>query len=96
MLPIGRRVRCSYVERYIAHKLSGEPLVLMGKSRILRMDGRKRFSQIFATMWRFSGRFFMLLSFPVFFEFEFLLLTFSFLCYLFRFSLKIIVNLLGS
>ena len=34
------------------------------------------FSLVHSTLWPFSGRILMLLSFPVFFKFEFLLLSF--------------------
>ena len=57
-----------------------------------RMDP-KYFLKIHVIMLRFSKRFFVLLSFPVSLKFE-TLLVLSFLSCLFRFSLKIIINLL--
>ena len=71
-------------------------MLYTGAGPEFRERGCKIFFQIHATMWSFSGRIFKELSFPMFFELEFLLFTLSFLCYLFRFSLKLSINLLGS
>ena len=54
------------------------------------------FLRIYASIWHINEEIFMLLSFLVFFESEFLRLTHLFLSCTLRFSLKIIINLLGD
>ena len=52
-------------------------------------------AQIHSNMWCFNGRIFMVLLFPMLFEFEFFS-THSFLCCLLQFSLKVIVNVIDG
>ena len=71
------------------------PNAQVGNITWSHVKGRSReiFLPIHVTMQHFSGRIFMPLSFPVFFESEFLPLTLFFLWCLFRFSFKIVINL---